>query len=261
MIENNRKAKSGRKHFLSFDKPPCVALVLSDNPDDLKEKIKYAISEGADAIGIQLEHLNKKYRTKEILNNIFETCGNLPIYVTSYRNAESSDLSDEECVNYLLLALECGADLCDVMGDLYHREPIEMTFDSQAIEKQKDLINKIHSAGAEVLMSSHLHTFVSEEEIVRFASAQESRGVDIVKIVSFAENENQLIDDLKIVKRLEKELSKPYLFLANGDCCHLLRQIGPNFGVCMYLCRTDLGKGEQPMIKTVKYLRDNLFKI
>ncbi|MFQ9801625.1 MAG: hypothetical protein ACLR23_25015 [Clostridia bacterium] len=49
----------------------------------------------------------------------------------------------------------CGADLCDVMGDYFDRQPDEVAVDKTAIEKQKELIRKIHDKGAKVLMSSH----------------------------------------------------------------------------------------------------------
>ena len=39
-----------------------------------------------------------------------------PIYVTSYRFDKSEGFSDDECAELLLLTLDSGATLCDVMG-------------------------------------------------------------------------------------------------------------------------------------------------
>ena len=66
-------------------------------------------------------------RIFSILNKrIFSACAGRPRYVTSYRTGENIGMTDEECVELLLLALECGATLFDVMGDLYDRPFIDL---------------------------------------------------------------------------------------------------------------------------------------
>ena len=101
--------------FLNHDKPILCAMVLCSTPEACIEKIKASVSDGAEAIGIQLEKLKREYRTPEVLRSIFAACGDLPIYATSYRGNESKGLSDEELVDFLLIALDAGATLIDVM--------------------------------------------------------------------------------------------------------------------------------------------------
>lgn len=245
--------------FLDYDKPLITAMVTEADPESAAVKIEEALADGAEAFGIQLDCLKREYRNEEALRHIFAACDGNPIYITSYRNSQSEGMTDDECVELLMLGLKTGATLCDVMGDMFHREPWELTREEAAVEKQRALIKRIHDMGGEVLISSHLHAFFDEDTVFGFARSQAERGADIVKIVTFAQTEDQLITDLKIIKRMKSVLNKPFLFLANGEKCHLLRQIGPKLGVCMYLCRTSEGC-EQPTVKTVKYLRDELWE-
>lgn len=250
-----------KKTFLKYDKPPLTVMVQVETPDEAVEIITEALYDGAEAFGIQLCCLKKEYRNEDDIKKIFSACRNKPIYITSYLYGYSKGNSYEESTELLLLGLKCGATLCDVMGDLYHAEPHELTFDPEAVKKQRELIDKIHSLGGEVLISSHLHTFFEEEEIIRYAKEQIARGADIVKIVSFAEDEEQLLADLKICAHLKNKIDRPYLFLANGRSSGLLRQIGANLGNCMYLCQqryTPLSAKEQPLLRAVKQVRDNI---
>jgi len=131
--------------FLNSDKPLITAMVQYPTPEECVAKIKASLADGADAIGIQLCRLKREYRTKNILTKIFAACDGKPIYVTSYRYGESENFTDEECAELLLLALDCGATLCDVMGDMYDRSPqYELADKEEAINKQKALIAEIH---------------------------------------------------------------------------------------------------------------------
>ena len=112
-----------------------------------------------------------------------------------------------------------------------------------------------------MLISSHLHAFFEADEIFHYAREQEKRGADVIKIVSFAQTREQLMEDILIAEGLKHEVAKPYLFLANGPHSHLLRQIGPAFGVCMYLCmqRYDVQNSkEQPKLRAAKAIRDSM---
>ena len=250
-----------KKTFLKYQSPLLTAMVQEATPEDAICTIMNSLYDGAEAFGIQLESLKKEYRTEETLREIFKYCDNKPIYITSYRCAESKGMTDEECVDLLMLGLKAGATLCDVMGDTYCPVAHELAFDEEAAQKQKQLIEKIHALGGEVLMSSHLHAFLEEEEIVRYAKEQAARGADIVKIVSFAQTREQLMADIQIADRLDRELDRPFLFLANGPYSKLLRQIGPGLGVCMYLCverYKHQNSKEQPLLRAAKAIRDNM---
>ena len=250
--------------FLTYQKPLLCAMVQDSTPSDMICTIMNSHYDGAEAFGIQLEYLLPEYRTLEQLKKIFSYCRNKPIYLTSYRSQNSKGLTDDDCVELLLLGLEAGGTLCDVMGDLYHKEPNELTFDPEAVAKQEALIKKIHEMGGEVLMSTHIHDFFDEEKTLKIALEQKRRGADVVKIVNFARNEDELMANFNTIYRLKKELDgTPFLYLANGAECRLLRQIGARLGVCMYLCVQNyisVSSKEQPLLRSMKIARDNMME-
>ncbi len=250
-----------KKTFLEYRRPLLCAMVQDDNPTDAICTIVDSLYDGAEAFGIQLCNLKPEYRNKEDITRIFDACEGRPIYITYYRGGHNKGLSDDQCMELLLLGLSCGATLCDVMGDLYHPEPHELTFDKEAVEKQKALIAKIHEQGGEVLISSHLHAFLEEEEILRYAKEQAARGADVVKIVSMANSEEELLADIGICFRLKKELDRPFLFLAGGKHCRLLREIGGSLGSCMILCLQSykpVSAKVQVQLRAAKAIRDHM---
>ena len=246
--------------FLTYQKPLLCAMVQDSTPSDMICTIMNSQYDGAEAFGIQLENLLPEYRTLEQLKKIFSYCRNKPIYLTSYRSHSNKGLTDDERVELLLLGLEAGGTLCDVEGDLYHKEPNELTLDPEAVAKQEALIKKIHDMGGEVLISTHIHDFFDEEKTLKIALEQKRRGADVVKIVNFARTEEELMANLNTIYRLKKELDgTPFLYLANGAECRLLRQMGARLGVCMYLCvqryRPVTAK-PQPILRAAKAIRD-----
>lgn len=225
-----------KKSFLNASSPFVTEMIQVKTAEQAKNRIQNAIACGATAIGIQLHTMEKQYRTEENLRELFAFTGKLPLYITNYRSGENEGTSDEELLNGLLTALDCGATLVDVMGDAFNPSPEELTTDEKAIEKQERFIDEVHKKGGEVLMSSHVHSFRTAERVLEIAKAQESRGADIVKIVTGAETQEEEIENLKICDLLKKELKVPFLFLSGGKFSKLHRNIGPALGVCMWLC-------------------------
>ena len=247
--------------FLGHSKPLLTAMVQAKTPEEACCIITDSMYDGAEAFGIQLENLERKYRNVETLKSIFYYCGDKPIYITSYRNGESTGYTDEECEQYLLMGLEAGAALCDVMGDMYKQEKYGITYDEEAVKKQRELIDKIHSRGGEVLMSVHFYEFFDEDETMKVAHAIEDRGADIVKIVNGSYTEDQMYANINIIHRMKKELHAKFLFLANGKYSKLIRLFGPQLGVCTYLCVQSyrpINSKEQPKLRATKAIRDNI---
>jgi len=247
-----------------FDKrrPPLVAMVQVETVENALDVITDAHYDGADAFGIQLEDLLPEYRNLEDLKKIFAACMGKPAYITSYRSRHSKGYSDEECMELLLLGAEAGGDLCDIMGDTFDPQPYEMTFDEGAVAKQKTYIDRIHAMGKQVLISTHTHAHISEDEILRYAHAQKERGADVVKIVNMASGRDGLEESMNVIFRLRRELGDtPYLYLTGGSHASVIRQTGPLFGVCMYLCAPKHERGftrQQPLLRSMKQVRDHL---
>lgn len=247
-----------RNTFFSNDRAILTTMVQAKTPDRIKELIDLSMPEGAEAFGIQIEQLEHEFRTKEIFKELFSYTKDKPVYATNYRTGLNEGKSDEELADGLLTLAECGADLCDVIGDIYDRQPDEVAVDESAIGKQMELIDKLHEKGASVLMSSHVFQYTPADRVLEIAKEHQRRGADICKIVTGADNTEQQLENLKIINMLKEELDIPFLFLTTGEC-GLLRRIGGVLGCCMYLCvheYDELATSAQPLLKDLKIIRD-----
>lgn len=233
--------------FLNHDKPLLCAMVQCTTVEECIAKISSSLAEGATAFGIQLCKIKKELRTKENLTKIFEACEGRPIYVTSYRHSQNEGFTDEECVEVLLLALECGATILDIMGNMFDRDAKwELTENPEAIAKQKALIEKIHALGGEVLMSSHTSSNLTVEETLHIAKSHEERGADLVKIVNKTDAIEDLPKSFETIIELNKTLTKKFLYLESGPTQKLVRNLGPQLGVCTYLTCQSYGRFDTP---------------
>lgn len=248
-----------KKTFLKYDKSTLTVMVQANTPDRIKELIDKSLPNGAEAFGMQFEELYAQYRNKETYRELFSYTDK-PVYVTNYRISENEGKSDDVLADELLELADCGATLCDVIGDLFDKQPDEVAVSEEAIEKQMKLIDKLHAKGAEVLISSHIHTYTPAQRVLEIALEHQRRGADISKIVTDASTMEEQLENLKIINLLKENLKIPFLFLAGGEC-HLLRRIGGELGDCMYLCvyeHDELATKAQPLLTNVKAIRDNM---
>ena len=249
------------KTFLTYERPLLTCMVQADNPDRIKELIDLSLPEGAEAFGMQFCQMKKEYRNKKTYRELFEYASPLPVYVTNYRNRLSNaGKSDDVLAAELVELAECGATLCDVIGDYFDHCEGELTMDEEAVKKQMKLIDELHKRGAEVLMSSHVLKFTPAERVLEIALEHQRRGADICKIVTGAENTDQQIENLRIINLLKEHLKIPFLFLSGGEC-HIMRRIGGLLGCCMYLCVREYDEyatKSQPLLHDIKIIRDIL---
>lgn len=232
-------------------------MVQADHPAHVKELMARALPLGAEAFGMQFCRLQKEFRTRKVYRDLIAHAGDLPTYVTNYRHGSNQGESDESIADGLLEIASCGATVCDVMGDLFDRQPDEMARDPHAIEKQMRLIDEIHKQGSFVLMSSHIFKFTPAERILEIALEQQRRGADICKIVAGASTMQEQLENLRIVDMLKEKLDIPFLFLSSGEC-KILRRIGGEIGCCMYLCVVEhdaLSTTVQPLLDDMRTIR------
>lgn len=247
--------------FLTTDKPALTVMLQCKTPEVAIGRIRNALHLGADAFGLQAESLLPEYQTPEAYHKLFQEMRGKPAYVTNYRSGSNKGKSDEELAEGLLTLAECGAALCDVQGDLFAYHPIQMTEDETAIEKQMELIEKIHAKGAEVLMSAHTNCYLPGEKVLELALEQKRRGADIIKIVTDAADMQAQMENLKTVDLLKRELGAPFLFLSGGEC-GILRRLGIKLGCCMALCVYEhdaLSTPGQPLLSVMKQLEQITF--
>ena len=247
--------------FLNQEKPILtVMLKHSQTPDTYIEEIRRALSAGAEAFGLQAECLARHFHTEENFRRIFAEMQEKPLYITNYKLGANENLSYDALADELLSYAEWGATLCDVMGDMFDKHPEELTQDAQAIEKQMQLIERLHEKGAEVMMSSHVNQFISAEKVLEIALEHQRRGADISKIVTHANSMEQQIENLRITNLLKEKLDIPFLYLSGGEC-RLHRRVGILAGCCMSLCVCELppgSKNPQPLIEDQRRIRDSM---
>ncbi len=254
--------RKGTKKMKTFGKDPelLTVMVQGATPDRIRELMTLSIPEGAEAFGMQFEQLRPEYRTKEIYRELFASAGMRPVYATNYRTGFNEGKPDGQLAAELLELAECGATLCDMMGDYFDRQPDEMATSPVAIEKQRELIDRLHQRGVKVLMSSHVFRFTPAERVLEMALEQQRRGADICKIVTGASDVAEELENLRIIPLLKEALEIPFLFLSVGQC-GLLRRIGGKLGCCMYLCvheQDGLSAPAQPLLRDVKLFRDRM---
>lgn len=240
--------------FIRSDKPLKTAMIQVKTADEAIASIESGLKQGADAFGWQLECLNADQINQKTLENVFSAGCGMPFYVTNYKWASGGDKPEEQYFDELLLALKCGATLIDMPGDSFSPAPDQLTYDQQAIRKQVEFSQKVHDLGGELLISSHVPDFRSEDYVLGMAFEQKRRGADIAKIVTFSHDDEQLTDNLKTTVRLRETLGIPFLFLSGGEKCRLHRLAGPLLGACMWLCvayRAPITTPPQPLISDV----------
>ena len=238
--------------FLRTDRPTLVAMLKATTTAELICEIGKILLQGTDAFGFQIDILKPEERKAENYKEIFAAMQGKPVYVTNYARGNAIDYTDEELTEQLYVAVECGAKLIDIRCDLFDRQPDEYSVDEKVIEKQKAVIKKIKEMGAEVLMSAHVLKYIPYEKTLEIARAQQERGADVVKIVTEANTEAELLDNYKTTILLKEQLDVPSLFLCNGKYCRKHRIIGPATVKGMFLVAENSNIIDQPTIKRAK---------
>ncbi len=255
--DNNKK----RLSFLNKPYPVISGIISGQTPQELIAAARTSESEGAEGITIDLNDLKPEFRNSESFKSIINSV-NLPFMFYFYRNDKWKKSSEDYRQEVLLTAAEAGASMIDVMGDLYDPSPKEITYNKNAIDTQKRLIDKIHSKGAEVLISSHTGCFLTTEEVIKHMQELESRGPDVVKIVTTINTEEELAEALRTTIVLNSELKTPFIHLCSGKYGRPHRFMCPVLGTSILFAvpyYSDRYQGlAQPMIKSMKAVIDNI---
>jgi 3-dehydroquinate dehydratase len=245
--------------FIKTTKRPLLVPILTDRtPEDCIATMRNAIYDGADAFAIMYGNLEACYRNSDDLKRFFPYAEDKPILIINYRRKDSTD---EDLVAENLVTIEAGATMVDIMGDMYDPSPMQLTMKPEAIDRQKKLVEKIHSIGGEVLMSSHTFVPMTAEQTIEHAKALEARGVDMIKIAMSAYTEDDLLEVIKTTALLKRELKIPYFHICMGQYGKVHRAIAPMFGSALALCvqsYTTAGHKEQVLLRATKAVYDNL---
>ena len=239
--------------------PDLVCSLNNPEKSEIIATMRNAVFDGADGFLLHIEALNQEYRNKESLNEIFKYAEDKPVLALDYRR---EGRTDAENASMLIEAIDAGADYIDVFADMFDaHEGICYTDDTEAVKKQKEVIEKAHSMGGRVMTSAHIFNFVEPDKVLEMALNLESRGADIVKIAAQVTSEDELLRGIYLTTQLRKNLKVPFLHICMGQYGKVHRVIAPLFGSCMVLCvqqYTAYSHKDKPLLRAVREIYGNL---
>jgi len=244
------------KTFLNVSHPLITGMLRSRDRDGLLQEIARVRAEGAEAFCFSMQVLPPEQKTPTVLKELLDAMSDKPVYLTNYMSGNATEgITWDRLAEELLTAVELGATLIDVPADMFCSADMEFTTDPTAIARQRELVAEIHRRGGEVIMSSHVKRFIPRETVLTIAREQEARGADIAKVVTAADNEQELNENFAINAMLTRELGVKHLFLCNGTHCRRHRILGPLMGSALFLAvENALTSENQPTIAEVKAL-------
>ncbi len=238
-----------KKRISQLPPPALAGVVKAKSANAAIAEIQNCLYDGATMIDLHLPCLEK--RDTESLQKIMQA-SKLPVLALYYPSGDALP-DEEERTQALLRAVEAGAAGIDIQGYTYHLpsksgfcgedkyaftkgNPREVVTDADIIAKQCALIEQVHEMGAEVLLSCHPGIPMRAEQVVELALFLEKREPDIIKIVTKAENEGDLIESMRAMVMLKKQVRTPVAYHANGRAGMLSRIVNPILGGHIAFC-------------------------
>ena len=262
--------------------PPALAGVIREKHKiSAIAEMKNCAYDGADMIDLHMSCL-ENFDT-QILREIIGST-RLPVLALNYNKKydwSDAGYSEEERAESFLKAVAAGAAGIDMQGYTFHEpskdnfcgdnkysftknNPKEIVTDEKIILKQCEFIEKIHACGAEVLLSCHPGIPMNTQEVTELALFLEKRKPDIIKIVTIAQNEEDLIESFKTMLTLKKEVKTKVSYHAGGAIGRLSRIINPVLGGHIAFCVDRFNSGstmEQIDLKTAYIMLNNIERI
>lgn len=275
-----------RKSFAKVCQPMFAGVIKENTLDQVYAAIRNCEYHGATGIDLHLSCLKEEFQTEENIKKMID-CARIPVLALNYNLAYNKviyDADEESRVDLLWKAAKAGAAAVDIQGytfDLYSKtrfreefsylnysfikgNPKEVVVDSKVIDKQMEFIEKVHSIGAEVLLSNHPGIAMTAEQVVDLALFVEKRKPDIIKIVTVANTEEDMLEAFKAMVLLKREVETPVSYHCSGVKGGLTRIVNPALGGFMIFCNDGFSHNSdlsQPDLATAKVIIENLKKV
>ena len=251
---------------------------------------------GATAFDLHIEGLNSRgLLTAENIEMITKAVS-IPVLAIFY----DGDQTQQKRLDGLKIAVEGGASAVDLQGFMYwtgstlntqtpanisyweekgfdmsfvSAHPVETILDIDGINKQKTYINEIHEMGAEVLLSAHNQAVFTKEQAIAYAKFIEDRGVDVIKLVGYGNNIDDLNACIEANKVMDKEVSCKFSFhLTSNEYMRITRVVCPLYygsflAFCYYnmthlnmmvdLSRGDIPSKDTPLEDVISYMQNH----
>ena len=278
-----------RLSFAKQEAPLLIGVVREERVRTAIAAIRNCEYHGATGIDLHLSCLDEEARTVEGMRKIISAC-RLPILALNYSTRyDSSTYEDDEesRVQLLLDSVEAGVAAVDIQGYTFDRpskfgfrsefahlgysfindHPREVEVDPVIIDKQMALIDRVHHAGAEVLISTHPLVNMNCEQVVDLAHFLAKRNPDVIKIVAPVDYDEQLAECIRTQLVLKKEFEGSGIRVHYHGCNKagsLTRLLNPLLGGYLIFCNdvfTESSNMDQLDLRTAKEVLDGLKKI
>ena len=269
------------KILSAMESPLLVGVVTEKTPEAAIAEIQNCTYNGAQMIDLHLSCLEDTDDAR--LKRLFDL-SRLPVLAVNYDltyERQPRNYTEEQRTGMLLKAVELGAAGVDIQGYTFHlpsktefcgedkysftkNNPKEVVTDPVIIDKQKAFIEEVHAKGGEVLLSCHPDIPMNSTQVVELALFLEERHPDIIKVVTIATNEEELIESFKAMSLLKKEVKTKVSYHVGGPMGSLSRIVNPALGGHMIFCVDRFNAGStmfQLDLKTAKNIVDNIKKI
>jgi len=272
-----------RKTRFTQLKRPFICTIVSDPaPADCIRTIRLSDYDGSDAYELNLMMIGRQFIREGDLKPVFQSTVK-PILVCHYRWDYEKPLSmDEgERIRLLVDAVRWGADGVDLEADAFDpipgprewsgearnyslnrmSKPRDWTVNSEAVERQREVIGAVHELGGEVLMSAHTRVHLSTEQAVFMVKEMEARGADMAKLVSVDLSFEDLLDTMRTTLELSKAAGIPFIMMSHGEHSKIGRVVCPMLGSMLAFCTqpcSPAGFPLQPPIRAQRAAWDNI---
>ena len=269
------------KKLTQIPYPALAGVVREKTKRGAIAQIKNCVYSGADMIDLHLSCLEDI--SESVLREII-SASSIPVLALNYNSNydwSGANFSEEERIESLITSIKAGASGVDIQGYTYHLpskdgfcgedkysftkgNPREIVTDEEIIAKQCDLIDRVHGMGAQVLLSCHPGIAMKSEQVVDLALFLEKRNPDIIKIVTIANTDEEMLEGVKTMLELKKQVKSPVSYHCAGKKGALTRILNPILGGQIAFCVDGYSESstfEQIDLKTAKQVVDGMQKI
>ncbi len=241
------------KRLSTLQAPALAGVVREKSIRAAQAEIKNCCLGGADMIDLHLSCLADQ--SEQGIRAVIEKSP-LPVLALNYASEYDwtpKAYTEQEREALFLTAVRAGAAGVDMQGytfDLPSKtafvgedkysftkgNPKEVVTDSAVIDRQCAFIERVHGMGAEVLLSCHPGIPMNRTQVVELALFLEKRNPDIIKIVTIANTEEDMLESLHAMREIKKEVKTPVSYHAGGKFGALSRVLCPALGGQIAFC-------------------------
>ena len=253
----------------SLPRPFICTSIADSGLEETIRTIKTAEAQGASAFEVHLPLLG--FPDEQAIQRLTDATA-CPIYATCRRDSfyellgadDVVSLTERERTDRLVSAVEAGLAGIDVELDTFDRQPGPETYDEAAIEAyasdpssepaeishdpdavaaQEAVVDRVHEAGGDVILSAHTYTHLAPEESLAIAETMTERGADFCKIVGVDRSLEEGLETLQTHLELNEADVAPYALMAIGDASRIVRPMSPMFGAAWVFAQPEFVPG------------------